>query len=122
MPKPPNLVKASVERAVATLARDPFEALLVNFIRAAPSQKAVKAFAEKYPDRWSQALTIMAKLRGYTERVEHDVTINIMTRLHAMGDAELVARRDALLSQIIDPHQLFLKAPIEGQAEPEEPS
>ena len=60
--------------------------------------------------------------RGYTERVEHDVTINIRSRLNAMGDAELMAYHAKLKSQLVDPHLKFLKKPIEGEVEKESPA
>ena len=114
--------KANVEASIAVLDRLPFEKVLVKFILASPTQKAIKEFAQKYPDRWSQAITMIAKLRGYSERVEHDVTINIRTRLQAMGDAQLRAYAAELKLKIIDPHKQFLQAPIEGEAQKESPA
>ena len=82
------------------LSRRPFQDILARMLDCAPSDKAIKAQAEKFPDRWAQAVTIMGRLGGYTEKAE--TTHNYSIAIHQMSDAEVMAR---LAEYGIDPWQ-----------------
>ena len=80
-----DLLLLEVER----FSRGPFRDILVDILSAKPDKKSLQAFANKYPDRWAQALTIVARLSGYAEKKEETKNINVM--IHSMSDAELLA-------------------------------
>jgi hypothetical protein len=51
-------------------AREPFRKKLSRFLCFSPSDEALQAHANKSPDRWSQAVTILARLSGITDKVD----------------------------------------------------
>ena len=59
-----------VEEQLSGFSREPFRKELSRFLCFSPSDEAVQAHANKSPDRWSQAVTILAKLSGITDKVE----------------------------------------------------
>lgn len=83
------------------LAREPFQDVLARMLNCAPSDEAIKAQAEKFPDRWAQAVTIMGRLGGYTEKTE--TTHNYTFAIQQMSDAEIYQR---LADYGIDPMTL----------------
>ena len=83
--------QASIERTIETinrLSRSTFRRVLAELIEAAPSIEAVKCFADKYPDRWAQAVSIMGGLAGYERGV---VEINVFN-VQGLSDADLMRR------------------------------
>ena len=52
----------------------PFRDALATFLEAAPEAEHVAAFGAKAPDRWAQAVTMLAKLSGYRDTVDVHVT------------------------------------------------
>lgn len=50
--------------------RNPFIEILAAGLLNSPSNKAVKKLADKSPDRYAQYITQMAKLSGYSEKIE----------------------------------------------------
>jgi len=79
----PNEVKAHLNGHK----RQPFLDLLGLVMDTHPSPEALKAIAEKNPDRWAQMLAIIARLGGYNEKLE--VEGSIITKAAHMSDAEL---------------------------------
>jgi hypothetical protein len=57
-------------------------------IGAAPEPEALTAFAQRYPDKWAQALSIMAGLAGYEKGL---VELNLFN-IGSLPDAQLLAR------------------------------
>ena len=68
--------------------RDPFIHVLADLLECQPTLDAIQAFANRYPDRWAQAVTMMARLAGYNETLEvkNDLTINVRDK----SDSELL--------------------------------
>ncbi len=87
---------------VANLSREPFRDLLMRLLEAEPDAEKVKDYAEKYPDRWGQLVTMVAKLSGYHERLE--VANSHVVALAQLSDSELMGRLGDSLEQLgIDP-------------------
>ena len=59
-----------IQEQLSGFSREPFRKELSRFLCFSPSDEAVQAHANKSPDRWSQAVTILAKLSGITDKVE----------------------------------------------------
>ena len=78
-----------LRQAIRSLNRQPFRDMLARLMENAPTADAIQTFADKSPDRWSQAVAICGRLAGYSDKtiVEHDVTAKITH----MSDAELIA-------------------------------
>lgn len=76
--------------------REPFQELLATILQCKPSVEALKAHAEKSPDRWSQTLSIVAKLAGYNDKLE--IEGSLVARAVSMSDAEL----DLLIAQQVE--------------------
>lgn len=85
---------AFLHRDVALMSREPFRALLAELIEAKPTKDNVRIFAEKYPDRWAQAVTQVAKLAGYSERIDVHASglAGLVQELLGLSDADLYAR------------------------------
>lgn len=84
------LATVMVLRELERLERKPFRKVLADLLGCAPTKEAIRAFSEKHPDRWAQALSIVAGLAGY----ERGVTINLgVLNVAEMSDAALFAKR-----------------------------
>jgi hypothetical protein len=84
----------------------PLEALL-GAVKKAWTPDALAAFATKSPDRCAQALILIAKLSGYSER--HEVTappaglLGFIREMQGLPDAELLRRLQELRGAIRQP-------------------
>ncbi len=99
-----HAVKMSgVEIAAALKAgsREPFRELLEIFLKAAPTSEEVAEVARRAPDRYVQAVTMLAKLGGYHEKmaVDHSHT-HVMIELTTLSDAELSNRLQTALAKL----------------------
>ena len=66
--------------------REPFKKMLLPALANQPDPGKIKTFANKAPDRYAQYLIQIAKLAGYHEKLEVDVTFK---PLHNLADSEL---------------------------------
>ncbi len=101
MGHPVRISGSEVAAALEARSREPFRDTLVSLLAAEPDPEAIKAFADKYPDRWAQAVAIFAKLGGYHDKLKVDTSIAV--NVSRMSDAELLNRS----AQV----QALLKAP-----------
>ncbi len=77
---------------VELMSRSPFRNLLADLLECAPDKDSLRAFAQKSPDRWAQAIAIAGRLAGYTEKTETDVSVEInIASIKAMSDSQLIA-------------------------------
>ncbi len=103
--QPPRLDGDQVAAHVANLSREPFRDLLMRLLEAEPDAEKVKAYAEKYPDKWGQLLSMIGRLAGYHERLE--VANSHVVALAQLSDSELMGRLGDSLEQLgIDPQAL----------------
>ena len=84
---------------VAALSRAPFRRVLTRYLQAIPDLEALAAQAERYPDRWAQGLAIAGRLAGYSEKLDVDVSGELL-HAHTLSDAELEAKIAALTHQL----------------------
>ncbi len=105
--RPPRLDGDMIAAHVANLSREPFRDLLMRLLEAEPDPEKVKAYAEKYPDKWGALVTMIGKLSGYHERLE--VANSHVVALAQLSDAELMGRLQDRLQQLgIDPQAFRL--------------
>lgn len=69
--------------------RKPFVDALTAFLRCRPDDISVFEWARQHPDRWANAVNVMAKLSGYADQQE--INLNI-TDTSQMSDAQLLQR------------------------------
>lgn len=81
----PEIVKAQID----SLSRQPFRDLLARFLVAAPTEEAIAQQAEKHPDRWAQSTVIVARLGGFSEKLEVEGSLSM--RIEGLSDAQLQA-------------------------------
>jgi hypothetical protein len=62
---------------------------LTQILNCGPTDEAIVNLAERNPDRWGQLLAIVARLGGYTEKLEVEASVSVS--INAMSDAELTA-------------------------------
>lgn len=74
-------------RELTRHSRLPFRQILAELIGAKPSAADLQAFAAKYPDKWAQALTMMANLSGYEKGL---IELNVYN-IGNMSDVQLLA-------------------------------
>ena len=74
---------------IQNLSKAPFRQILAEMLGCKPDPESLKEFANKAPDRWAQAVIIMAKNAGYESKttVEHNFSIVI----GQMSDSQLFA-------------------------------
>ena len=59
-----------IQEQLTGFSREPFRKELSRFLCFSPSDEAVQAHANKSPDRWSQAVAILGRLSGITDKVD----------------------------------------------------
>ena len=96
--RPPQLDGDMIAAHVANLSREPFRDLLMRLLKAEPDPEKVKAYAEKYPDKWGQLVTMVARLGGYNERLE--VANSHVVAFAQLSDAELMGRLQDSLEKL----------------------
>ncbi len=99
-----HAVKMSGTEIAAALkagSREPFREILEIFLDAAPTAEEVAVAARRAPDRYVQAVTMLAKLGGYHEKmaVDHSHTLNVV-ELMQLSDAELSNRLQTALAKL----------------------
>jgi len=66
----------------------PFQEMLADYMDCFPSKDAIRAAAEKYPDRFIQGMVMLTKMAGY--RPDTPITQNNMfVVIQGMSDSEL---------------------------------
>ena len=115
----PRLDGNAVAAHIDQLSREPFRDLLTRLLECEPDPDKVKAYAEKYPDKWGQLVTMIGKLAGYHERLE--VANSHVVALAQLSDSELMGRLGDSLERLgIDP-QAFGVAVAREDGVPEMP-
>lgn len=99
-PQPPKPLFTTEEarNMIQDLSRKPFMDLLALFLGNHPTPKALSDFANKNPDKWSQATAIFSKLSGYNE--ELNVNLNVMAQVKVLSDMDLEAALKTINGQI----------------------
>ncbi len=101
----PKLSSKAVSAHIDALSRQPFRALLTRLLECEPDPEKVKAYAEKFPAKWGQLLSMIGRLAGYHERLE--VANSHVVALAPLSDAELMGRLQEKLQNLgIDPQAL----------------
>jgi len=96
----PKATAADVRAKLQRFNREPFLDVLEKILGAAPTIQSIQAFANKYPDRWAQALTIVSKLYGFHEKLEIDQNVHV--HVHEMSDADLMHKLEDMRKQMLD--------------------
>ena len=94
---------ATLRQDLADLSRDPFRARLAEWLDAPHDRDAFAAWLKKAPDRWAQGLAILARLSGYSEKLEvqHSGSIAaLVLELQGLSDAQLEARQTERLKAL----------------------
>ncbi len=66
----PTEVLNKIQEQLSGFSREPFRKELSRFLCFSPSDEAIQAHSNKSCDRWAQAVTILARLSGITDKVE----------------------------------------------------
>ena len=94
MGHPVRIPKNEVVRALQMRNRQGFCDALARLLEGIPDANALRSFANRHPDRWAQAVAILARLSGFHERLQ--VSVNKRMKLSQMSDAELISRLERL--------------------------
>ncbi len=92
---PPNVTARKYKRAdinevrseLRRFSREPFMDILATLIHSAPTPEVLQLWAAKHPDKWAAAISTMARVSGFHDKLEIETNINI--KIESMGDAEL---------------------------------
>ncbi len=83
-----------IQEQLSGYSGEPFRKELSRFICFSLSDKAVQAHANKSPDRWSQAVAILGRLSGITDKV--DDTSQSPYSLHTFQNLSMMEKRKRL--------------------------
>ncbi len=105
---------ARIRAELENLSREPFRRELETLLANPTDPAALKAWANKSPDRRGQLLAILGRLSGYTEKLEVDATVaSLSVSVKQMSDMELEQRLAALeaeLNALQEPERKSLQA------------
>lgn len=108
----PTPLGDDIRQKLQTYDRSPFMDVLLSFLEGSPSPDAIKAFAERNPDKWASAMASVARIAGYTEKTEINQSVHVT--VSRMSDSQVEDRLKALQAQIgID----LLPQPIDANFE-----
>ena len=101
MGHPVRMSGTEIAAALKAGSREPFRELLEVFLKAAPTSEEVAEVARRAPDRFIQAVTMLAKLGGYHEKmqVDHSHTHKVMA-LMQLSDSQLMGRLQDSLEKL----------------------
>ena len=99
MGHPVRMSGNEIAAALKAGSRAPFRELLEIFLKAAPTSEEVAEVARRAPDRFIQAVTMLAKLSGFHEKMQVDHTHTFMA-LMQLSDAELSDRLQTTLARL----------------------
>lgn len=86
-----------LERELKRSVREPFKRALQRMLGFRPTAEALQAFANKSPDRWALAVSVLASLSGY----EKGININVkMKNVNDMSDMELLEEQRRALAVV----------------------
>lgn len=125
-PAGPEVFDAVLQRLTAG-SREDFLKMLANWTLAAPgsdpeSMDALRALAKKFPDRYMQGMTMVARMSGMmgdtTERHGGTTIIAFIQELRGLSDAEVYrrARESALAIVNTIPGGMGLSGPFAGSS------
>lgn len=81
------------------------------YLDAPPTEESIQDVANRSPDKWMQAVTMIAKLAGFNEQISLDHTHRHFVTLLECSDAELMERLAKSLEKLgVDQKTLDLKA------------
>ena len=86
----PQFDPIRVREALKERSRGPFREMLARILECAPSPEAIKALAERHPDRWGQLSAMFTRSAGYTDKLELEGSISL--QINEMSDSELERR------------------------------
>lgn len=104
---PHNLPPIAAE--LSELSRTPFVAELSDWLGTKPTRAALQKFANRFPDRWVNGISALAKLVGYADKSEttHNINITLAARLQTARGRDAI---DAMPASAVVP--LTLAAPL----------
>lgn len=76
-----------LEKDMQRFDRRSFRAALAEIMGCRPTPRAMWEFAQKHPDRWAQAATILGQLAGFERGVNVNINVRDVTQL---PDSELL--------------------------------
>lgn len=104
------------EAEVDRLNRQPFREILAQFLACAPEPEAIMEHARKSPDRWAQAVSILAKASGFHDKIEHEH--NVFVNIQNMSDAELELEARKGAKELLDGRKVIEGEVVGPPAEP----
>lgn len=99
--------------AIMAMSRQPFREALIALVGASPTPEAVRRFADRYPDRWAQAVSIMGGMAGFSRET---VELNVFN-VKGLADSELMARLSSLDAKLAGVAGVLRKPPSVVDAE-----
>lgn len=91
---------ASLREKIASGDSQPFNEVTAILLENGPTPDAISKYANKYPDRWMQAVTQAAKLTGRFDKDSPHTEINIYAKISTMSDAELIVEVENMFNKM----------------------
>ena len=111
----PTFSSADVLKQLDVLSRQPFRDITARLLSNSPTDQQLKAFAEKSPDRWAQAVAIFARLGGFHDKLEIEGALKLTKD---MSDSEVLIAIEELERKL--QASGMISQPIEQPAQKEE--
>lgn len=96
----PRYDEEELRRSLQRYNRQPFVDLLSEWLQCAPSPERVREFAEKNPEKYIQAVSQLARLGGFTEKTESQVSVNV--RVEELSDSQLEEHLRSIQSRLVE--------------------
>jgi Arc/MetJ family transcription regulator len=90
-------VMGELVKELTKMERSPYRRALQRILGFRPTAEALQNFANKSPDKWAQAVTMLAGLAGYEKGVNVTLTVR---PVHQMTDAELLEENRKLTEEL----------------------
>ena len=118
-PRRHALAPQDIAVELQNLSRGPFIVALGDFLGCQPTLESIQIAADKSPDRWVQAITMLAKLAGYHDKLELSGSIGV--EIAMLSDADLLTRLEVVETELVDgTHTISSLGPPGEDSEKEE--
>lgn len=86
--------RAQLRDTIERRYRTPFGDVLTELLRVRPDTETLLSWAAAYPEKWATAVSIFARLAGYSDKLEIEESLNI--NISNLSDAALLQKLSEL--------------------------
>jgi hypothetical protein len=93
-----RISRNDLRASIGDMSRAPLQDLMAVLLQSCPTEMQLYEWAEAHPDKWVSAIAAMARLAGYSDKLEVDMTHTL--NVGNISDADLLQRLQELRDRL----------------------